>query len=414
MSRHGYPKSDFSTEHCTGQWTLGGSVVDHYDFTSSYQSFAADKVGANSVGYPAHKENTVYTAFEVKTRNSPAHWSGNTIYGWQGAGTWPISSISGVADPSALVTDINGQAQDEAKQKMINQLISNVKDQKVNVGNFAAEFKQTCGTVTDAASRIASAIRAVKHGDLRRAASTLVSGRHGNEGNQNHTRRTTRRRRYLSTGSAADDWLQLKYGWMPLLSDVNGACEELARTLTYRPDIRKVSAQAKVQREKSLSFPKYATTWPTCSGKGSVEITCKGVVEYQVASRVTSFLANTGLINPLEVAWEVIPYSFVVDWFLPVGSFLNNLDYDTGLVFLRGWITFHGSSRVEIRTDNGGGFDGVTSQTWSGGSIQSDARGYHRDPLGGFPAVPSPSLKDPISLAHVENALALLRQVVGR
>jgi translation initiation factor 1 (eIF-1/SUI1) len=294
MSRHGYPKQDFSTEHCTGQWTLNGSVVDHYDFESSYKSFDADKVGQNSVGYPSVKENTVYTSFEVKNRNSPAHWSGDTIYGWQGAGTWPISSISGVTNPSALVSDINGQAQDEAKQKMLNLLISNVKDQKINVGNFAAEFKQTCGTVTDAATRIASAIRAVKQGNIRQAASTLTSGIHSSSPNQNQRRRSTRRHRVASTGSVSNDWLQLQYGWLPLLSDVNGACEELARSLTYRPDERRVTATAKVHHDIPLVFPKLSPTWPTCSGKGSVDITCKGVVEFRVASRVVNLASNIG------------------------------------------------------------------------------------------------------------------------
>jgi hypothetical protein len=32
-----------------------------------------------------------------------------------------------------------------------------------------------------------------------------------------------------------------------------------------------------------------------------------------------------GLLDPLTVVWEIIPYSFVVDWFLPIGSYLENL-----------------------------------------------------------------------------------------
>jgi hypothetical protein len=35
-----------------------------------------------------------------------------------------------------------------------------------------------------------------------------------------------------------------------------------------------------------------------------------------------SLQRSLGLVNPLEIAWEVVPYSFVVDWFLPVGSYI--------------------------------------------------------------------------------------------
>ena len=33
-----------------------------------------------------------------------------------------------------------------------------------------------------------------------------------------------------------------------------------------------------------------------------------------------------GLADPATVVWELIPYSFVVDWFIPIGSYLENLN----------------------------------------------------------------------------------------
>jgi hypothetical protein len=36
-----------------------------------------------------------------------------------------------------------------------------------------------------------------------------------------------------------------------------------------------------------------------------------------------SVARSLGMVDPLQVAWEIVPYSFVVDWFLPVGSFLS-------------------------------------------------------------------------------------------
>jgi hypothetical protein len=41
-------------------------------------------------------------------------------------------------------------------------------------------------------------------------------------------------------------------------------------------------------------------------------------------------MASIGLINPSTVVWELIPFSFVVDWFLPIGNFLHGLSALTG------------------------------------------------------------------------------------
>ena len=132
-------------------------------------------------------------------------------------------------------------------------------------------------------------------------------------------------------------------------------------------------------------------------------------MEYEVLSETAEFIANTGLLNPLSVAWELVPYSFVADWFLPVGSYLNNLDYDLGLRFLKGWITTKTLVSGHVESLGGTHSSGATTQTWSGGYISCEVSGITRQGMGSFPAVPYPRWKDPISLSHALNAIALLR-----
>jgi hypothetical protein len=39
-----------------------------------------------------------------------------------------------------------------------------------------------------------------------------------------------------------------------------------------------------------------------------------------------SFERQLGLLDPASVLWEITPYSFVVDWFVPFGTYLDNLN----------------------------------------------------------------------------------------
>jgi hypothetical protein len=46
-----------------------------------------------------------------------------------------------------------------------------------------------------------------------------------------------------------------------------------------------------------------------------------------------SEIRQMGVLDPLSVAWEVLPFSFVADWFIPIGTYLENLNQ---IPFLKG------------------------------------------------------------------------------
>lgn len=63
---------------------------------------------------------------------------------------------------------------------------------------------------------------------------------------------------------------------------------------------------------------------------------------FTVRNSSVKSLVQLGLTNPAEVAWEVVPFSFVIDWFIPVGNFLSSLDSLVGvqdLTVCRGYKT---------------------------------------------------------------------------
>jgi hypothetical protein len=129
------------------------------------------------------------------------------------------------------------------------------------------------------------------------------------------------------------------------------------------------------------------------------------VVVYKIDNDYLQRVSNVGLTNPLVVAWELVPFSFVVDWFLPLGDWLNGLDATMGLTFSKGSSTFY--YRVQ--------------QTVEFASLPNDASGSvaffrgqqefalkQRGGMASFPGIERPVVKNPISSGHAANALALL------
>lgn len=68
------------------------------------------------------------------------------------------------------------------------------------------------------------------------------------------------------------------------------------------------------------------------SFEGEFTVRLTGSVNYQFADDILILYDRLGFHPDIGTAWDLVPLSFVVDWFLPVGDLLDRL-YD------RGWIT---------------------------------------------------------------------------
>jgi hypothetical protein len=432
MSRPGYPQSSTVAEIAADNLvTVSNGAVEQRNWVASYKNYEADSIGANTPGWPNRKQTNGYVGYRVNVNAQPAHVSGE-ISGFPGGpvlqkvdGTYPMTWLSGGYDPIAHYGEVPDVSPTDMKSELFFKIQSKIKDQKVNMGVAAFEFKKTCQQVTSNATRIAQALRQVARGDLGGGLKTLGGGRKpkrprggGGGGGSGKRPKPTKPPGVgnPNANSIAADWLSIQYGWKPLLSDIYGATEELARTLTFEPEV--FSATASVQKQGSLKvdLAPIAPWCPPIRGSLDVNASMKGTVVYGITSDFGRKLANTGVANPLAIAWELVPYSFVADWFLPVGTFLNNLDFDLGLFFMRGWASYRSRGSSTLRPVSGeysGGFGPHITERWSGGQIHSHVEYFSRDSLVAFPALQYPQWKDPRSLLHATNAIALVVSAVG-
>lgn len=125
-----------------------------------------------------------------------------------------------------------------------------------------------------------------------------------------------------SLRSVSSMWLEWRYGWRLLLKDM-----EAAETAILHPD-RGLIISGKSKDALDISRPTWETesTW----GWDSSTIVFKNRFEesnkIQFRGRVfikTRMSTLNAQFDPWVTAWELVPYSFVADWFVNVGDILK-------------------------------------------------------------------------------------------
>jgi len=279
-----------------------------------------------------------------------------------------IQSVSGQWD-----TNIRNQTRTECLLKLA--------DGKAELGAAIGEAKQTANMLADNWYVLLNGYMALKKGNW---------GYFG------------RKLKNLTAKDIANLRLELVYGFIPLMQDCEGAYSLLREKLAPAPII---SATRTVSDSSTVSGSYNSPGWDS---NGHAKRSHRTKV-YATPDLSRARTANrAGLLNPLAIAWELTPWSFVLDWGLPIGNVLSALTATTGLTFVGGYDALHVEGEVTARMKP------------NGSTIESSPRQgkmrlahYKRSKLTGFPK-PVPYAKSPFSTSHVLNALALWTQAHKR
>lgn len=278
--------------------------------------------------------------------------------------------------------------------KLNNKLISKVRAHDLNVAVFAAEGKKTISLVKNSVLTVGGALVDVKHGNMKRAMQRLGIFK-STFSRANSGKFFVNKKVSLSPEDISSRWLELQYGWKPLLEDTYNACKAY-EALTEGP--RTYYYKASTSRNVHFDSSNHASYICPTSGK----LTQKILLEMREVLP-GGVPRSLGLEDPLTVAWELVPYSFVVDWFIPIGPWLNAA-HSTPLLTGR-WYKTTAREYVNSRSTI------VNPTYYEGSTINGEWLYIVRTAGTGNLSTPLPSFKrleDALSPLHVTNAIALV------
>jgi hypothetical protein len=188
---------------------------------------------------------------------------------------------------------------DDAEQKALFRLYEKVSREYPNYLLMSAEADKTLALVSSILKEGVSIIRNIKKLQVSALAGRLKG---------------------FSPKKAADMWLAYTYGVQPLIADVNNTLRDLSREATSRRIYHTTQA---------LDIPPQVYT----SQNDFTSYTTTRTIKANVRASVI-IDANMGLPGGADVrgfslnafastAWELIPFSFMVDWLVPIGSYLG-------------------------------------------------------------------------------------------
>jgi len=307
------------------------------------------------------------------------------------------------------VGSIENAIDNKAVQKMIEKIGTGIEG---NLAQDIAQWGQTVGLIANAAKAVSSAIHNVKRGNFAGAINNLRSA------SSQKFHMSPKGKPPSVSRSVAENWLALQYGWKPLMKDIEASLESLGNALVHSAlgssVIHRVTASASGSGSKTVKFP--LTGYPNEIGGSkttTVEIRKKYGIRYTVDNPTLSFLQQTGFTNPVNLAWEILPFSFVVDWFLPVGKYLESFTYAQGLSFLDGYVVTMKKTKVVSAVGYGKRLPGGNVNHLESGSYLENRIDFTRSKISNFPVMSAPSLKTGIDnttggIAHAVNGIALI------
>lgn len=224
------------------------------------------------------------------------------------------------------------------------------------------------------------------------------------------------RRGWTASRAAAQAWLEYRFGWRPLVSDISGTVKALTKSLPKRDTIlvARSGRELKFEDFYSGSVSWVAGTVVTRRGTWTSKVQASAGVIYTLRdaseAELRAHYLGLDLYSVPSTVWEVIPYSFVVDYYVNVGAWLSAITPSPLFEVLGDWATVKEQQRHQHFIDRAELYVGTppaTLYTQTGGSYVESFDNVTREVGLGPPRSPT-KIAIPLSFAQIVDQAALI------
>jgi len=267
--------------------------------------------------------------------------AGGSIFTGAGSPEYDASQIAGLC---STFPDLESQAANLSYERFRDQTATNAA-----LGVDFVEYRQSLDMIAKRAGTLLNFTRRLKKFDFIGAARVLAEAQPARVVHQ-HTRFGFSRIDTVPRGvsphkTLANNWLEYHFGWQPLIQDVFDSMEIL-----HNPVKKFASMKGSGKTELTIKYEPAPTGAILQRSRTLIKVKHKqGGFVKSISNDTLHSLEQYGLLNPAVLVWEVIPFSFVVDWFASVGDVLRSYSDFAGM-------TLDNTYSTVIVTANNAGF----------------------------------------------------------
>lgn len=277
--------------------------------------------------------------------------------------------------------------------------------EKMSLGESLIDLPKTIMMVADTSVRLYYAYHHLQRGDIKKTLEAL-----------NIRSLRNRRGRVVERATTLEGkWLALRYGWLPLAYDIHDGVSLVNQGFNKDDPTHFV-----VARHTKEWLPFFGHLWNLNDHpwRGinigySTQVNVDQKYRLRIKDATLNYLTSVGLENPLYIAWQVMPYSFVLDWLIPVSDWLSALTAPLGLDFIDGYRSIHVEHRSRWTIKGygklgGAGITEISDQS----SIDSTLSVVEltRDALNSFPIVQPYTRIPGLQPTRIADAIALIKE----
>lgn len=197
----------------------------------------------------------------------------------------------------------------------------------------------------------------------------------------------------------ASAWLQYRYGWMPLAYSLQDAVKALSASQQKFAIGRGTLSESDVfvLTSDASNCEVAAFTTETLTYERSYRGWASSQINWQ----------NRYGFDPIKTAWELVPFSFVMDWFIQVGTWIEAFSPFAAGTLLGSMASIKTNSVYEVRRDIDARYCAV-SNTNGTGSLHEVVYRQSVEDYVRFPYPPSlPSWNPRVNLPRMTDAISL-------